>query len=167
MISGCSFSLVSKVKELLKSKGHKVSGSSRSTSTPVKIESVEEMEYTQDDSLIEHSDMQFVILEDATDLSNSGITHSEVAALNGSREHYEDDEITVVSFFLVSNLKHSKIWIFTEGRNGRRLPVGLVQHQPVFAKPQRNVEPFVHRLSVRAWTKHGQSNGQRWISAPD
>lgn len=59
------------------------------------------MEYTQDDSLMEHSmeqsELQYVILEESDDLSNSGITHSEVAALNGSHEHYEDDEITVVS----------------------------------------------------------------------
>jgi len=105
---------VSKVKELLKSKGHKVS-SSRSTSTPVKqLESVQEMDYTQDDSLIEHSDMQFVIMEDGADLSNSGITHSEVAALNGSREHYEDDEITVVRIFFLKRFTEFENWVFLQ-----------------------------------------------------
>jgi len=97
LVSGCSFSLVSKVKELLKSKGHKLP-SSRSAGSPAKQTL---LDVHDDSSLMDRSEEGMFVIEDDdddTELSNSGITHSEVAALNGSHDRFEEDEVFTVRF---------------------------------------------------------------------
>jgi hypothetical protein len=141
------------VKEMLKSRGQNIPGSKAKPSE----ESGQFVLDAQDDSLMDRSDVEGIYgFED--ELSNSGITHSEVAALNGSYDQYDDGIVIVVR-----NLKRFKTLNKTihflncaeRGRGG--LPIRLFKHQPILAEPQRTLEPPRHRLSDYGWPQHCQS----------